>query len=185
MWLAKSSCTYPLHLPSLTFTPQRQIEGSICQMPGRAKVRLAGCSWRQPHAMPRWKVFHSQGSQLHPCFPPSPQSCHFPPCILSHTHRAKEGSKPGVLIEHCSSAEKGSAQALRKGVLEPSRLPPAATARAPLCAHCRADSIVRDAEVVRQALVPQDNCMGKWSTLGQSFGGFCSLTYLSIAPEGG
>jgi len=48
----------------------------------------------------------------------------------------------------------------------------------------RADSIVRDAEVVREALVPKDNCMGKWSILGQSFGGFCSLTYLGMAPEG-
>ncbi len=46
-------------------------------------------------------------------------------------------------------------------------------------AHFRADSIVRDAELVRQALG-----VDRWSVLGQSFGGFCSLTYLSFAPEG-
>lgn len=45
--------------------------------------------------------------------------------------------------------------------------------------HFRADSIVRDAELFRQALGVQ-----KWSVLGQSFGGFCSMTYLSLAPEG-
>ena len=41
----------------------------------------------------------------------------------------------------------------------------------------RADSIVADAEVVRQRLG-----VGRWSVLGQSFGGFCALRYLSAAP---
>ena len=45
--------------------------------------------------------------------------------------------------------------------------------------HFRADSIVRDAELIRQELGVQ-----RWSILGQSFGGFTSITYLSIAPEG-
>jgi len=44
----------------------------------------------------------------------------------------------------------------------------------------RADSIVRDAELLRQAVAGGD----RWSTLGQSFGGFCTLTYLSLAPDG-
>ncbi|MFD8596529.1 alpha/beta fold hydrolase [Kitasatospora sp. NPDC059646] len=48
-------------------------------------------------------------------------------------------------------------------------------------AHFRADSIVRDAELIRRQLLGED---GKWSLLGQSFGGFCTLTYLSLAPEG-
>jgi len=43
----------------------------------------------------------------------------------------------------------------------------------------RADSIVRDAEVIRRELG-----VDRWSVLGQSFGGFTSMTYLSIAPEG-
>jgi pimeloyl-ACP methyl ester carboxylesterase len=45
--------------------------------------------------------------------------------------------------------------------------------------HFRADSIVRDAEAVRQELGIE-----KWSVLGQSFGGFCVTTYLSFFPEG-
>ena len=43
----------------------------------------------------------------------------------------------------------------------------------------RADSIVRDAEWIRQELGVE-----RWSILGQSFGGFCACTYLSFAPEG-
>ncbi|NGO69029.1 alpha/beta fold hydrolase [Streptomyces boncukensis] len=45
----------------------------------------------------------------------------------------------------------------------------------------RADSIVRDAETIRKRLLGEDV---RWSTLGQSFGGFCTTTYLSYAPEG-
>ena len=43
----------------------------------------------------------------------------------------------------------------------------------------RADSIVRDAELIRRQLGS-----GPWSIFGQSYGGFCALTYLSLAPEG-
>jgi pimeloyl-ACP methyl ester carboxylesterase len=43
----------------------------------------------------------------------------------------------------------------------------------------RADSIVRDAESIRSALGVES-----WSVLGQSFGGFCVVHYLSAAPEG-
>jgi pimeloyl-ACP methyl ester carboxylesterase len=45
--------------------------------------------------------------------------------------------------------------------------------------HFRADSIVRDAELIRKELG-----VDRWSVLGQSFGGFTSMTYLSIAPDG-
>ncbi|HEY5629230.1 MAG TPA: alpha/beta fold hydrolase [Candidatus Limnocylindrales bacterium] len=45
--------------------------------------------------------------------------------------------------------------------------------------HFRADSIVRDAELIRAELGSPP-----WSILGQSFGGFCSMNYLSMAPEG-
>jgi pimeloyl-ACP methyl ester carboxylesterase len=45
--------------------------------------------------------------------------------------------------------------------------------------HFRADSIVRDAEWIRR-----DLGVDRWSVLGQSFGGFCVLSYLSIAPDG-
>jgi pimeloyl-ACP methyl ester carboxylesterase len=45
--------------------------------------------------------------------------------------------------------------------------------------HFRADSIVRDAELIRRELGVE-----RWSVLGQSFGGFCVVNYLSQAPEG-
>ena len=45
--------------------------------------------------------------------------------------------------------------------------------------HFRADSIVGDAEWIRKAIGVE-----RWSVLGQSFGGFCVLRYLSSAPEG-
>jgi pimeloyl-ACP methyl ester carboxylesterase len=45
--------------------------------------------------------------------------------------------------------------------------------------HFRADSIVRDAEFIRGELGS-----GRWSVLGQSFGGMCVTTYLSLAPDG-
>ncbi len=44
-------------------------------------------------------------------------------------------------------------------------------------AHFRADSIVRDAEWIRRELGVE-----RWSVLGQSFGGMCVTTYLSLAP---
>ncbi|WP_144206785.1 alpha/beta fold hydrolase [Shewanella donghaensis] len=43
----------------------------------------------------------------------------------------------------------------------------------------RADNIIRDAEVIRAELANNQ----PWSILGQSFGGFCVLQYLSAAPE--
>jgi pimeloyl-ACP methyl ester carboxylesterase len=45
--------------------------------------------------------------------------------------------------------------------------------------HFRADAIVRDAEAFREHLGVE-----RWSVLGQSFGGFTALCYLSQAPQG-
>lgn len=44
--------------------------------------------------------------------------------------------------------------------------------------HFRADSIVRDAELMQAKMGVE-----RWSVLGQSFGGFCVMTYLSSAPQ--
>ncbi len=54
-----------------------------------------------------------------------------------------------------------------------------AQAQAAYLAHFRADAIVADAEVLRQALDE-----GAWTALGQSYGGFITTTYLSQAPGG-
>jgi len=52
-------------------------------------------------------------------------------------------------------------------------------AQADYLTHFRADSIVLDAELIRRELTDEP-----WSVLGQSFGGFCAVTYLSFAPHG-
>ncbi|MDQ7992037.1 MAG: alpha/beta fold hydrolase [Propionicimonas sp.] len=53
-----------------------------------------------------------------------------------------------------------------------------AAGQAGYLSHFRADEIVHDCERVREALgVP------RWTVLGQSFGGFTTLHYLSIRPE--
>jgi pimeloyl-ACP methyl ester carboxylesterase len=56
---------------------------------------------------------------------------------------------------------------------------PSPQARAEYLTHFRADSIVADAELIRHRLGS-----GPWTVFGQSYGGFCTLTYLSNAPEG-
>jgi pimeloyl-ACP methyl ester carboxylesterase len=54
-------------------------------------------------------------------------------------------------------------------------------AQAEYLANFRADSIVLDCELVRRELCGPDE---PWTVLGQSFGGFCTVTYLSFAPHG-
>ncbi|MEU8239712.1 alpha/beta fold hydrolase [Actinoplanes missouriensis] len=44
----------------------------------------------------------------------------------------------------------------------------------------RADSIVADAEILRERVAGG----AKWDTLGQSYGGFITMAYLSAAPQG-
>ncbi|MEU0597013.1 alpha/beta fold hydrolase [Streptomyces sp. NPDC006393] len=55
-----------------------------------------------------------------------------------------------------------------------------AAEQADYLAHFRADSIVRDCEAIRPALTGG----APWTVLGQSFGGFCTVSYLSLHPEG-
>ncbi|KAF9012557.1 alpha/beta-hydrolase [Cyathus striatus] len=46
--------------------------------------------------------------------------------------------------------------------------------------HFRADNIVRDCEEIRKSLIGE----GKWTLVGQSFGGFLAMNYLSFFPNG-
>jgi pimeloyl-ACP methyl ester carboxylesterase len=52
--------------------------------------------------------------------------------------------------------------------------------QADILALYRSDSIVQDCEILRRLLLGD----APWTTLGQSFGGFCTFTYLSYAPHG-
>ena len=71
--------------------------------------------------------------------------------------------------------QRGTGRSTPVGTL-PGRTP---AEQAAYLTHFRADAIVRDAERLRRALGIE-----RWSVLGQSFGGFCVVTYLSLAPEG-
>jgi pimeloyl-ACP methyl ester carboxylesterase len=53
-------------------------------------------------------------------------------------------------------------------------------AQADYLKHFRADNIVRDAEWIRRELL---GASGRWTVLGQSYGGFCIAHYLSAAPD--
>ncbi|MER6629502.1 alpha/beta fold hydrolase [Streptomyces sp. NPDC000987] len=53
-------------------------------------------------------------------------------------------------------------------------------AQADYLALFRADAIVRDCEAIRAEVTGG----APWTVLGQSFGGFCTVSYLSHAPEG-
>ena len=55
-----------------------------------------------------------------------------------------------------------------------------AQAQADYLKHFRQDNIVRDAELIRAEMSPGV----PWSTIGQSYGGWCTTTYLSLHPEG-
>jgi pimeloyl-ACP methyl ester carboxylesterase len=55
-----------------------------------------------------------------------------------------------------------------------------ARAQAEYLSLFRADAIVADAELIRMELGVDE----PWTVLGQSFGGFCTVSYLSLAPEG-
>jgi len=72
--------------------------------------------------------------------------------------------------------QRGTGRSSPVGSVVPGETP---EAQADYLAQFRADAIVRDAELIRHALG-----VDRWSVLGQSFGGFAAMTYLSIAPEG-
>lgn len=71
--------------------------------------------------------------------------------------------------------QRGTGRSTPVGAL-PGRTP---AQQAAYLTHFRADAIVRDAEALRAHLGSPP-----WTVLGQSFGGFTTLAYLSQAPEG-
>jgi pimeloyl-ACP methyl ester carboxylesterase len=88
-------------------------------------------------------------------------------CRALRTHRVllldQRGTGRSSPVNAGSAQRFGSAQALADHL-----------------AHFRADSIVADAELIRRRLCGDE----PWETLGQSYGGFITLAYLSQAPDG-
>jgi pimeloyl-ACP methyl ester carboxylesterase len=72
--------------------------------------------------------------------------------------------------------QRGTGRSTPVGSVIPGETP---EAQAAYLTHFRADGIVRDAEHIRRELG-----VDRWSVLGQSFGGFTTMTYLSFAPDG-
>ena len=75
--------------------------------------------------------------------------------------------------------QRGTGRSSRVTARSLARIGPA-DRQAEYLARFRADSIVLDAELIRRELAGDE----PWSVLGQSFGGFCTVTYLSFAPHG-
>ena len=113
----------------------------------------------------------------------------------SEAPRPLEESSPGwlarALREHrvVMLDQRGTGRSTPVGpdtALPEGAIPGAATLReatpsqqAQYLTHFRADAIVRDAEILRELLGART-----WSLLGQSFGGFTTLRYLSVACGG-
>lgn len=75
--------------------------------------------------------------------------------------------------------QRGTGRSSPVGANPDGPLPPGTPAeQAAYLTHFRADAIVDDAEAIRRELGVE-----RWSVLGQSFGGFCAMRYLSAAPE--
>jgi pimeloyl-ACP methyl ester carboxylesterase len=72
--------------------------------------------------------------------------------------------------------QRGTGRSTPVGPLIPGATP---AEQAEYLSHFRADAIARDLEAIRAELGIE-----RWSLLGQSFGGFTALSYLSLAPEG-
>ena len=68
----------------------------------------------------------------------------------------------------------------RSTPIDPALPPDDDEAGAAYLARFRADAIVSDAERLRRELLGED---GRWTLLGQSFGGFIALHDLSVAPD--
>jgi pimeloyl-ACP methyl ester carboxylesterase len=76
--------------------------------------------------------------------------------------------------------QRGTGRSSRVTARSLSRLGPP-SAQAEYLARFRADAIVLDCELIRRELCGPAK---PWSVLGQSFGGFAAVTYLSFAPHG-
>jgi len=79
-----------------------------------------------------------------------------------------------ILLDQRGTGRSSRIEASRMGAFAPTE-----RLAETLCLY-RADSIVRDAEHLRKTVFGGT----KWETLGQSYGGFLTMTYLSVAPEG-
>ena len=157
------STTYPqpgLRVTEHTLTvplDHRQPDGEQIEVFARAVVAAEKADAAQP-----WLVFLQGGPGFEGPRPVSPDS----PAWL----RRALADYRVLLLD-----QRGMGRSTPVGPAEALALPPPVLAER-LALH-RADAIVRDAECFRQALG-----VDRWAVLGQSFGGFCAVHYLSAFP---
>ena len=99
--------------------------------------------------------------------------------------RARDGASDGWLRHATADPPGAAARPARHRPQHPGHRTDGARACPPTtwrrtCGTSAADSIVADAELIRARVAGGE----PWETLGQSYGGFITLTYLSLAPEG-
>jgi pimeloyl-ACP methyl ester carboxylesterase len=134
-----------------------QPEGECIEVFARAVVLAEKVGHTQP-----WLVFLQGGPGFEAPRPTSPDS----PAWL----RRALADYRVLLLD-----SRGMGRSTPLGPLEAAALQPQALADR-LALH-RADAIVRDAECFREALG-----VARWAVLGQSFGGFCAVSYLCSFP---
>jgi pimeloyl-ACP methyl ester carboxylesterase len=130
--------------------------------PGGESITVFARELADPDGRDRPYLVFFQGGPGHEAFRPTRVPPSFPLERILADHRM-------LLLD-----QRGTGRSTPVGAL-PGRTP---AQQAEYLTHFRADSIVADAEFIRGELGAR-----RWAVLGQSFGGFCVLRYLSVAPD--
>ncbi|ODQ82423.1 hypothetical protein BABINDRAFT_159018 [Babjeviella inositovora NRRL Y-12698] len=112
-------------------------------------------------------VVYLQGGPGFPCAP-----------VLSNSSITKELIDRGFDILYVDQRGTGLSHPIEADLLQDYVKDTSTEAQLAYLMHFRADNIVHDCEAIRSQLG-----INKWSLLGQSYGGFCSVTYLSMFPQ--
>jgi pimeloyl-ACP methyl ester carboxylesterase len=155
--------TTVVHAPGAVFTEREHTVPLVHDDPGRSTITVFTREVAAPDGLERpYLLFLQGGPGFEATRPTSPPTGWMKRALLDYR----------VLLLD----QRGTGRSTPVGLRIPGDTP---EAQAEYLTHFRADSIVRDAETIRQELGVE-----RWSILGQSFGGFTSMTYLSTAPEG-
>lgn len=155
--------TVTFHVPGAVFTEREHTVPLVHGDPSRGTINVFTREVAAPDGLDRpYLVFLQGGPGFEATRPTSPLSGWMARAVADFR----------VLLLD----QRGTGRSTPVGTDIPGDTP---AAQAEYLTHFRADSIVRDLELIRAELG-----VDRWSLLGQSFGGFTSLTYLSIAPEG-
>ncbi|KAK9366830.1 Alpha/Beta hydrolase protein [Lipomyces kononenkoae] len=142
--------------------------GETLKVFARRVVPVEEADETDPDKCKRPYIVYLQGGPGYECEPP-----------LSKSGRTKELLDRGYQVLYLDQRGTGYSAPISFGTL---KWKGSDEERAEYLSLFRADSIVHDCEQIRLALL-KDATEKKWSLLGQSFGGFCAVTYLSFYPN--